>query len=280
MMDKVVMPPKKTIALGAVVALICLGLFLFLRGEPHIVVSGYVENREVGVGFLLPGRVSEICVEEGQQVKKGDILAYLENSTERYNLQKAKLDVLDKQSNKRFLDRELERQRALSSDRINSQRDYDMAQSQAIRAEAAYDMAQTGLEQAQYQWNQTVLSAPSAGVITRRLIEKGSIVSMQPVITIAIEDQIWVRAYASAQQLQGFSSGSPVKVQLQNEPELLGTIGYISTQAEFTPKTVHTPDLRPFLVYRFRVLLDNTQQANSVLRQGIPVSVILDKTDR
>jgi HlyD family secretion protein len=51
-----------------------------------------------------------------------------------------------------------------------------------------------------------------------------------------------------------------------------GVIGYVSPEAEFTPKTVETPDLRTQLVYRFRVRVTD---ADSGLRQGMPVTITL-----
>jgi HlyD family secretion protein len=49
-----------------------------------------------------------------------------------------------------------------------------------------------------------------------------------------------------------------------------GHVGYISPTAEFTPKSVETPELRTQLVYRMRVVVD---QIDGGLRQGMPVTV-------
>lgn len=49
-----------------------------------------------------------------------------------------------------------------------------------------------------------------------------------------------------------------------------GTVGYVSPVAEFTPKTVETPELRTDLVYRLRVVVDHS---DATLRQGMPVTV-------
>src|SRR3546814_21050985 len=51
-----------------------------------------------------------------------------------------------------------------------------------------------------------------------------------------------------------------------------GRIGFISPVAEFTPKTVETPELRADLVYRLRVIIG---EADAGLRQGLPVTVRL-----
>ncbi len=51
-----------------------------------------------------------------------------------------------------------------------------------------------------------------------------------------------------------------------------GKIGFVSPSAEFTPKTVETPDLRTDLVYRLRIVVTD---ADGALRQGMPVTISL-----
>lgn len=51
-----------------------------------------------------------------------------------------------------------------------------------------------------------------------------------------------------------------------------GTIGYISSVAEFTPKTVQTEELRTSLVYEVRV---NVEDKDDALRLGQPATVRL-----
>jgi HlyD family secretion protein len=65
-----------------------------------------------------------------------------------------------------------------------------------------------------------------------------------------------------------------VKIDTPGAPLLKGRIGFISTTAEFTPKTVETRELRTALVYRMRIVVPD---AGDMLRQGMPVTVsVLD----
>ena len=57
------------------------------------------------------------------------------------------------------------------------------------------------------------------------------------------------------------------------EKSYIGQIGFISPVAEFTPKTVETPVLRTQLVYRLRIIIQNTDK---YLKQGMPVTVQID----
>jgi len=51
-------------------------------------------------------------------------------------------------------------------------------------------------------------------------------------------------------------------------PGIAGTVSYISSKAEFTPRNVQTAEDRSKLVYRVKVSVDN---ANGVLKAGMPV---------
>jgi HlyD family secretion protein len=65
-----------------------------------------------------------------------------------------------------------------------------------------------------------------------------------------------------------------VKVTSDTKPDQAydGRIGFISPVAEFTPKSVETPELRTDLVYRLRVVIE---KPGPDLRQGMPVTLRL-----
>ena len=85
-----------------------------------------------------------------------------------------------------------------------------------------------------------------------------------------------MRAYVAESQLGKISPGMTVTVTTDSHPEkpFDGQIGYISPQAEFTPKTVETPELRTSLVYRIRIVISNPREE---LRRGMPVTVHLSE---
>ncbi len=119
----------------------------------------------------------------------------------------------------------------------------------------------------------TVLHAPSAGVIEERILEPGDMASPGvPVLTMALTDPIWVRAYVPETQLGRIRMGMRAEIRTDSFPGKVyrGWIGFISPTAEFTPKTVETTDLRTRLVYRVRVYACNPQ---GELRLGMPATV-------
>lgn len=144
----------------------------------------------------------------------------------------------------------------------------DQARAQAALAQARVDAVQLQLEDAQ-------LKSPSTGVIITRAIEVGSMVAAgAPVLTLSLNDPVWIRAYVEGPDLGRVAPGTSVQIYTDNADGKVyeGVIGFVSPTAEFTPKQVQTQDLRTGLVYRLRVVVQNP---DSGLRQGMPVTVRL-----
>jgi HlyD family secretion protein len=83
---------------------------------------------------------------------------------------------------------------------------------------------------------------------------------------------LWVRTYVSERDLGRVKPGMEVQIKTDTPGGRIynGRIGFISTTAEFTPKTVETTELRTALVYRIRIVVDDH---TGFLRQGMPVTV-------
>jgi HlyD family secretion protein len=141
--------------------------------------------------------------------------------------------------------------------------------------EATVASAQARLEKAQTALSDATLLAPSKGIISVRARELGAIVQAgQTVYTLTLNDPVWIRAYVSQPRLGRIKPGMPVKVTVDSMPgrQYDGTVGFISPEAEFTPKTVQTEQVRDDLVYRIRVIASDP---DNVFRQGMPVTVLI-----
>lgn len=154
---------------------------------------------------------------------------------------------------------------ALAGPRVE---DIDAARAQLREATAQLAMAQTQLAR-------TVLHAPCDGIVMTRVVEPGTMLLPTSIVySIAISGEVWVRAFAPEPLLPRVAPGTEVTLTTDGQPgkTYRGRIGYVSPQAEFTPKTVETPELRTQLVYRIRVRVENP---DSGLRQGQPVTIHL-----
>jgi HlyD family secretion protein len=140
-------------------------------------------------------------------------------------------------------------------------------------ARANLGAAQASLASAEIALQDATLTAPADGVILTRVDEPGAVVATgATAYVMALSNPMWVRAYVSETDLGKISPGMKVSIFTDSAPgkTYSGTIGYVSPVAEFTPKTVETPDLRTDLVYRLRVVVDHPDAA---LRQGMPITV-------
>jgi HlyD family secretion protein len=145
--------------------------------------------------------------------------------------------------------------------------DVRRAAAEVRAAEASLDMARTGLRD-------TRLLAPRNGTILTRVVEPGSVVGRgAPVYTLSPKKPVWVRTYVSEPSLGRVRPGMNATVLTDGGRRYRGRIGFISPEAEFTPKTVQTEELRTDLVYRVRVVLP---EPDRFLRRGMPVTVRVD----
>lgn len=149
--------------------------------------------------------------------------------------------------------------------------DIDQARAQLKASEAQVALLK-------YQLTQTELIAPQDAIVRARLLEVGDMASpSRPAYTLALTDPKWIRAYVNEVELGKVRQGMSAKVMTDSDPQsfINGKIGYISSVAEFTPKTVQTTDLRTDLVYEIRILVDDKQDR---LRLGMPATVQIDLT--
>ncbi|MFL6575616.1 MAG: efflux RND transporter periplasmic adaptor subunit, partial [Povalibacter sp.] len=147
-------------------------------------------------------------------------------------------------------------------------------------AQAQLEAAQADLALLQRQLKDAELLAPTDGVVRSRLMEPGELATPQrPVFSIAIANPKWVRAFVSETDLGRVSLGMGAKVSIDSAPDqtIDGSVGFISSTAEFTPKTVQTEELRTSLVYEVRIFVQDTEDR---LRLGMPATVGIDTTQQ
>jgi HlyD family secretion protein len=140
-------------------------------------------------------------------------------------------------------------------------------------ARATLALARARLASAQTALDDSRLIAPSDGVVISRVREPGAIVAPNDIVyVLSLTHSVWVRAYVAETELGRIHPGSHVEVSSDSAPShrYRGHVGFISPTAEFTPKSVETPDLRTDLVYRLRVIVDEPDPG---LRQGMPVTL-------
>ncbi|WP_225767362.1 secretion protein HlyD [Inquilinus sp. Marseille-Q2685] len=133
--------------------------------------------------------------------------------------------------------------------------------------------AQADLATAETSLADATLKASADGIILSRVAEPGAIMAPSSVAyVLSLTRPVWIRAYVAEPDLGRVHPGLEVEVVTDTRPDrpYRARVGFVSPVAEFTPKTVQTPELRTDLVYRLRIIVDEPDPA---LRQGMPVTV-------
>jgi HlyD family secretion protein len=121
------------------------------------------------------------------------------------------------------------------------------------------------------------IRAPFDGVVTVRHREPGEIVAAGlPVLTIMNPDDRWVRIYVPETRIGAVRVDQAATITTDTFPEKTyrGEVSFISTEAEFTPKTVQTTEERVKLVYAVKVRVTGDPARD--LKPGMPADVGLD----
>lgn len=301
------------------------------ESEPRqLALYGNVDLRQIELPFNSAERIAAVLVQEGERVKRGQVLALLDTSriepqvaqvqaqlaAMRHVLEKLRNgarpeEIAQARANVEAIQAEVSRARqqyeratALSErsgGRAVSQQDIENASAQlrvsearlaaaqrqldlivagprredVAEAEARLQAGEAQLALLQQQLKEAQLTSPVDAVVRSRIMEPGEIAFPQkPVVSLAITDVKWVRAYVSEPDLGKVKPGMAAQVAVDSFPDRRfdAWVGFISPVAEFTPKAVQTEDLRTSLVYEVRVFV---KDPSDELRQGMPATVYL-----
>lgn len=259
------------------------------------------EGQSVDSGTLL-ARLDDadyrqkIRIDEANVHVRESNLALVLAGTREQEVKASQQTVLDAQADLQQKKLDYDRaQQLFSKDEVSAQ-DRDLAETARKRAEATFLAAQQRYNQAvegsrkedvaiaranvaeasatlglsRVNLGYATLFAPSAGVITVRQAELGEVVVPgTPVVTLADLDHIWLRAYLAETDLGRIRWGQDATVTTDTYPgkQYRGRVSFISSTAEFTPKSVQTSKERVTLVYRIKIDIDNP---NHELKPGMP----------
>ena len=256
--------------------------------------TGTFESEEIIVSSEAMGKLVMLQVEEGMQLKQNQIVGVVD--TTQLHLKKKQLQatikaVLSKQPDisaqlaalqKQIETTEVEEKRienlvnsnaatTKQLDDINSQlevmnKQYSATKSsltitkQGLQSETLPLIAQ--VEQIQDQINKSIIKNPINGTVLTRYAKLDEITANgKALYKIANLSDMTLRAYVDGDQLGQIKLGQKVKVFVDkgegDQKELSGEIYWVSSKAEFTPKTIQTKDERANLVYAIKVKVMN-----------------------
>jgi HlyD family secretion protein len=139
---------------------------------------------------------------------------------------------------------------------------------------AALAQAKATVDRIDALLDQTEIKAPFSGTVTVRHREPGETLSPgSPVVTIRNLDDRWIRIYVPGDEVGRLALGqaATITADAYETRKYAGTISYIASVAEFTPRNVQTTKDRVKLVYEVRVRV--TGDAAVDLKPGLPADV-------
>ena len=138
------------------------------------------------------------------------------------------------------------------------------------QAHAKLALAKANLALAETRLGYTHVASPLNGVVLSKNIEPGEYVSAgTPVVTVGDLEHVWLRAYINETDLGRVKVGQAARVTTDTYPGRVyeGRVGFIASQAEFTPRSVQTAKERVKLVYRIKIDIENPKME---LKPGMP----------
>jgi HlyD family secretion protein len=252
---------KRRLWVGVVLALAAGGAFWAFRSrqrDKDLVFSGTIEARDVEVGSLVGGRVSEVLVAEGQAVRAGQPLVKFETDLGALQIKEQRAVVDEKRANLAKMragprseelararaeaenaERERRRLKALADEGVIGKQQYDDAATKArtaqeswrelargnraedVRAtEAALDEAEQRLAFLLRQSQETVVHAPADGIVETLDLRPGDLVGPnQPVARILEPRQMWVRVWVPEPLLGRVHVGQKATITVDTFPK-------------------------------------------------------------
>ena len=262
--------------------------------EEQYDASGIFETTEVIVSAKGTGELQSFQVEEGQAVRQGEVLGWIDTlqlslkdrqlaasllATESKRLDE-KRQVAHLRQQIENLQREKERFTTLLNAKATTAKQVDdidyqikVLQNQLVATQEQINSSNSSLSrqsesiqaqraQMEDQIRNAMISSPITGTVLTKYAEQGEFaVPGKALFKVADVSQMKLRAYITADQLTQLQIGQAVAVYadrgITDRKRYAGRVVWIADKAEFTPKTIQTRNERANLVYAVKIAVEN-----------------------
>ena len=262
--------------------------------EEQYDASGIFETTEVIVSAKGTGELQSFQVEEGQAVRQGEVLGWIDTlqlslkdrqlaasllATESKRLDE-KRQVAHLRQQIENLQREKERFTTLLNAKATTAKQVDdidyqikVLQNQLVATQEQINSSNSSLSrqsesiqaqraQLEDQIRNAMISSPITGTVLTKYAEQGEFaVPGKALFKVADVSQMKLRAYITADQLTQLQIGQAVAVYadrgITDRKRYVGRVVWIADKAEFTPKTIQTRNERANLVYAVKIAVEN-----------------------
>ena len=265
--------------------------------------NGRIEATEYDIATKLAGRLTHVLAHEGDKVKAGQVLAEID--TEDLNAQfreataglreatesrEYALALVDQQQSalifaKAELTRfsQLARRGHMSQESVDQQRmTYNSAVAtlkaskiKVSQADAGIEAAQATLQRIRINIDESSLKSPIAGRVVYRLAEPGEVLaSGGKVFTILDLSDVYMSIFLPTSEATRVTIGSEARIVLDALPQYVipATVSFVSSEAQFTPKTVETRNERDKLMFKVKVRINRRLLEDHIdqVKTGVP----------
>lgn len=266
------------------------------------VYTGVLEGKSIQVPALTPGKILAFPVDTGQEIQSGDTIAIVDTTELILQFRQlnaglnelgvqteiAKTSLQRANSDLKYIREKFQRMEKMVATQSMPQQTLDDLKVQLDRAEiglktakqtilsleAKKDQLLAQVQTIQKKLNDCFIIAPGQGIVANKYFESGeALPPMSPVVEIIHINSVDVKIYIAEKTLPQIKYGQEVTIRVDGlDEELQGKVSWISPKAEFTPKTILTPDTRSSLVFAVKITIDNP---DGILKHGMPVEVVL-----
>lgn len=265
---------------------------------------GNFETTEVTVSSEANGKIEFLNIEEGNEIKKGEVVALIDTLQLHFNKEQLKASIATVQSksasvlsqisvlNEQLKTAKIEQNRILNmfNENAATKRQVDEIEGKVNVINKQINSVQTQnapilnevksievqIAKLEDQIKKSQIINPIDGTVLTKYAEASEITAFgKPLYKIANLNEMELQVYFSETQLPQIKIGQHVKVVIDSNDSTKsynGTISWISSQAEFTPKVIQTKEERTNLVYAVKVKVKN----DGSLKIGMPAEVWLN----
>ena len=249
--------------------------------------NGRLEATEVNIAAKLAGKIEKILVNEGDYVKKGQKLVYMQTNVLEANLAQAKAMIrvkeaelsaakatlMQKTSIYRNAEKRYQRSKTLMEKNAASQQThendlaaYESAKAELDAAKASIQQAEAGILAAkadaariQADIDDSTLTAPLEGRIQYRISEEGEVLNAGGKVLNLVDLTDVYLTFFQPEELAGrVKIGADVRLIMDALPSvpIPAKVSFVASVAQFTPKTVETKIERQKLMFRIKAKID------------------------
>jgi HlyD family secretion protein len=249
--------------------------------------NGRIEATEIDVSPKYAGRLESVLVDEGYEVKAGQVVAVIKSPEYEAQLRTAQANVLVAKSSlasavakvaqakadKVFAQNDLERGKPLVQQGWMTKQQFDQRVDKADASKAALDAAEMNRDAAQSLVISTqaevdrissiitdlTLLSPRDGRIQYRIHRSGEVVNAGTrILQILDLNDVYMTIYLPAAQAGKLGLGDEARLILDPFPDLVipAHVSFVATEAQFTPKPVETAQEREKLIFRVKLEID------------------------